>query len=54
MGINGLLPFIKKSSRPLNIHEFKGKIAAIDTYCWIHRGAFSCADKLVLGEKTDR
>ncbi|KAF2368395.1 ABC transporter-like [Trinorchestia longiramus] len=53
MGITGLLPFVKKASRPCFLHEFAGKVAAVDTYCWLHKGAFSCAEKLVRGEETD-
>ena len=53
MGITGLLPFLKKASRPTHISEFRDKTVAIDVYCWLHRGAFGCADKLVLGQKTD-
>lgn len=53
MGIQGLLPFVKSASKPVNVKEFKGCTAAIDTYCWLHKGAFSCAEKLIKGEKTD-
>ncbi|KAK7067479.1 Rad2 nuclease, partial [Halocaridina rubra] len=53
MGISGLLPFLKKASRPSHLREFKGQTAAVDAYCWLHKGAFSCADKLVRGEPTD-
>ncbi|CAL7945753.1 unnamed protein product [Xylocopa violacea] len=53
MGITGLLPFIEKASRKTNINEFAGSTVAIDSYCWLHRGAFSCADKLVMGQQTD-
>ncbi|XP_076047031.1 exonuclease 1-like [Oratosquilla oratoria] len=53
MGIQGLLPFLKKASREVHLKDFKGCIAAVDVYCWLHKGAFSCADKLVRGEKTD-
>ncbi|XP_018011385.1 exonuclease 1 isoform X2 [Hyalella azteca] len=53
MGITGLLPFVKKASRPCFLHEFAGKVAAVDAYCWLHKGAFSCADKLGRGEDTD-
>ncbi|XP_035732567.1 exonuclease 1-like isoform X1 [Vespa mandarinia] len=53
MGITGLLPFLKKSSRTANINEFAGESVAIDTYCWLHKGIFSCAEKLSLGEPTD-
>ena len=54
MGITGLLPFLKNASRPANIGEFKGCTAAVDSYCWLHKGAFACADKLALGEPTDQ
>ncbi|ESO87703.1 hypothetical protein LOTGIDRAFT_127400 [Lottia gigantea] len=53
MGIQGLLPFLKKIHKPMNISQFKGCTVAIDAYCWLHKGAFSCADKLALGEKTE-
>jgi len=54
MGIHGLLPFLKKASRPSNVKEFKGCTVAIDSYCWLHRGAFACAEKLALGQQTDQ
>ena len=54
MGIQGLLPFLKKIHDPINIAKFVGCTVAIDAYCWLHKGAFSCAEKLVLGEKTDQ
>ena len=53
MGITGLLPFLKKSSVSCNVRQFKGKAVAIDGYCWLHKGAISFSDKLVLGDKTD-
>jgi len=54
MGISGLIPFLKKASRVVNVADFKGATVAIDSYCWLHKGAFSCAEKLALGEKTDQ
>ena len=54
MGITGLLPFLKKSSRPAHVKEFKGQSVAIDSYCWLHKGAFGCAEKLARGEETDQ
>nr|KAG5712912.1 hypothetical protein BaRGS_007509 [Batillaria attramentaria] len=54
MGIQGLLPFLKKIHTPVNVAQFQGCTVAIDAYCWLHKGAFSCADKLALGEKTDQ
>ncbi|XP_057324376.1 exonuclease 1 isoform X2 [Microplitis mediator] len=53
MGITGLLPFLDKSSKRGNISQFSGGTAAVDTYCWLHKGVFTCADKLALGEPTD-
>ena len=53
MGINGLLPFLNKSSVNCNVRQFSGKTVAIDGYGWLHKGAFSCAEKLVMGEKTE-
>ena len=53
MGISGLLPFLKKSSVSCNVQQFKGKTVAIDGYCWLHKGAFCCAEKLAKGEPTD-
>ncbi|CAH1791053.1 unnamed protein product [Owenia fusiformis] len=53
MGISGLLPFLKNASKQANIKEYKGCTVAIDTYCWLHKGAFACAEKLGKGEKTD-
>ncbi|XP_072947229.1 exonuclease 1 [Epargyreus clarus] len=53
MGITGLIPFIEKASRRININEFSGSTVAVDTYCWLHKGAFACAEKLVRGEETD-
>ena len=54
MGITGLLPFLKKIHVPVNVSKFAGCTVAIDAYCWLHKGAFSCAEKLALGEKTDQ
>ncbi|CAH2039845.1 unnamed protein product, partial [Iphiclides podalirius] len=53
MGITGLIPFLEKASRRANVSEFNGCTVAIDSYCWLHKGAFACADKLVQGVETD-
>ncbi|EZA50275.1 Exonuclease [Ooceraea biroi] len=53
MGITGLLPFLEKSSKRTNIQEFSGGTVAIDSYCWLHKGVFSCAEKLMMGQTTD-
>ncbi|XP_030643341.1 exonuclease 1 [Chanos chanos] len=54
MGIQGLLQFIKDASEPINVKKYKGQTVAVDTYCWLHKGAFSCAEKLAKGEPTDQ
>ncbi|GAB1869700.1 Exonuclease 1 [Camponotus japonicus] len=53
MGITGLLPFLEKSSKRTNIKEFSGSVVAIDSYCWLHKGVFSCAEKLMMGQTTN-
>ncbi|KAF4018369.1 hypothetical protein G4228_010131 [Cervus hanglu yarkandensis] len=54
MGIHGLLQFIKEASEPVHIRKYKGQVVAVDTYCWLHKGAVACAEKLAKGEPTDK
>ncbi|KAM8816282.1 exonuclease 1 isoform 2-T2 [Rhynchonycteris naso] len=54
MGIQGLLQFIKEASEPIHVRKYKGQVVAVDTYCWLHKGAISCAEKLAKGEPTDK
>ncbi|XP_044162007.1 exonuclease 1 [Bufo gargarizans] len=54
MGIQGLLQFLKEASEPINVKKYKGQTVAVDTYCWLHKGAFACAEKLAKGEPTDQ
>ncbi|XP_063980645.1 exonuclease 1 [Diachasmimorpha longicaudata] len=54
MGITGLLPFLeKKTAKKVSLQDFSGGTAAVDTYCWLHKGVYTCADKLAMGVKTD-
>uniref|UniRef100_A0A182W3F5 Exonuclease 1 n=1 Tax=Anopheles minimus TaxID=112268 RepID=A0A182W3F5_9DIPT len=53
MGITGLLPFLEKASSACHLRDLRGKCVAIDTYCWLHRGAFACAERLARGDSTD-
>ncbi|XP_078042228.1 exonuclease 1-like isoform X2 [Augochlora pura] len=53
MGITGLLPFLNKSTKRTNINQFTGGVVAVDSYCWLHKGVFSCAEKLFMGQPTD-
>ena len=52
MGIQGLIPFCEPATKQILIAELKGKTVAIDSYCYLHKGSYSCADKLVKGIKT--
>lgn len=54
MGIQGLLQFIKEASEPVHVKKYRGQAVAVDTYCWLHKGAIACAEKLAKGEPTDR
>ena len=44
MGINALLPSLKSIVRTLHVGDaYAGKRVAVDSYCWLHRGAYSCS-----------
>lgn len=51
MGIKGLLQFLKGAARDVHIGSFSGQTVAVDAYCWLHKGAYSCAKELVMREK---
>ncbi|RZC32796.1 exonuclease 1, partial [Asbolus verrucosus] len=53
MGISNLLPLLEKSTRPCHISEFRGHTVAVDSYCWLHKGARGCALQLAKGEATN-
>ncbi|XP_019642562.1 PREDICTED: LOW QUALITY PROTEIN: exonuclease 1-like [Branchiostoma belcheri] len=53
MGIKGLLPALSPSTRPININDLTGSVVGVDASCWLHRGSYSCAKELVLGQPTD-
>ncbi|PSN42753.1 hypothetical protein C0J52_10656 [Blattella germanica] len=53
MGIQGLIRFLDKATRPVNIRQYSGCCVAIDAYCWLHRGAYTCVEKLARGEPCD-
>lgn len=53
MGISGLIPFLENASKSVNMRDLQGSSVAVDSYCWLHRGIFACAEKLVRGEHTD-
>ena len=49
MGIQGLLPFLSNLHRKAHLSQYKGAVVAVDTSCWLHKGAFSCAFELATG-----
>ncbi|XP_035414716.1 LOW QUALITY PROTEIN: exonuclease 1 [Cygnus atratus] len=53
MGIQGLLQFLKEAAEPAHVKKYRGQAVAVDTYCWMHKGAYACAEKLAKGEPTD-
>jgi exonuclease-1 len=53
MGIGGLLPFLKDAIETVHLKQLEGYVVAVDTYCWIYKGAFSCAEQLGLGQPAD-
>jgi exonuclease-1 len=54
MGIAGLLPNLRSVQRAAHVREYSGKVVAVDGYCWLHRGAFSCSRELCEGRPTRR
>lgn len=52
MGIQGLIPFCEAATTQITISQIRGKCVAVDSYCLLHRGSYSCADKIVKGIKT--
>ena len=49
MGISGLLPALRQHSRRVHVSEYRGRRVAVDTSCWLHRAAYSCALQLLEG-----
>ena len=54
MGIDGLLPCLKSVTRPGHVRAYAGQRVAVDSYVWLHRGVFTCARELALGQPTDK
>lgn len=47
MGVTGLIKFVEAACEQGQVHMLKGCTVAIDSYCLLHKGAYSCSDKLV-------
>lgn len=54
MGISGLLPLLKSITVDTHIKHSAGQVIGVDAYVWLHRGAFSCAQDLVLEKPTTK
>jgi exonuclease-1 len=54
MGIQGLLPKLKSVTERIHVSQLKGKTVAIDAYCLLHKGAYTCSRELVEGIETDK
>ncbi|EPS71924.1 exonuclease, partial [Genlisea aurea] len=54
MGISGLLPLLKSIMNPIHVKELEGCSVAVDTYSWLHKGAFSVSTELCKGRPTTK
>jgi len=50
MGIPGLLPFLNRIKRKRHISYYANKKVAVDTYCWLHKGASFYARDFLKGK----
>jgi len=46
MGIGGLLPLVSSITENVHLSKYSGKRVAVDTYVWLHKAAYSCAEEL--------
>ena len=53
MGVSNLLPALRDITRPVHVSEYRGRAVAVDAYCWLHRGSYSCAREMCEGLPTD-
>lgn len=55
MGITGLIPFCSAATSQITLFDLrnKGITVAVDSYCFLHKGAYCCSDKLIKGIKTN-
>ena len=50
MGIQGLHEALRPYGKPVHVSELHGLTLAADGYSWLHKGVFSCALSLALGQ----
>lgn len=48
MGVDGLLSFCASACSDAHVSRFRDQYVAVDASCWLHRGAFACAEDLAL------
>jgi len=54
MGITSLLQNLRSiTTQGVAINTYEGKRAAVDSYCWLHKCAYSCSREIVEGIPTD-
>lgn len=54
MGVTGLLPQLRSITKRVHISKYRGRTVAVDSYCLLHKGAYSCSRELVEGEPTQK
>jgi len=50
MGIQGLLPQLRKVTHPTDANQLRGCRVAVDAYGWLHKGVHGCAADLGMGK----
>ena len=46
---------LKSIARTLHVGDvYSGKRVAVDSYCWLHRAAYSCSTEICEGTPTDK
>jgi exonuclease-1 len=54
MGIQGLLPALKSIMTPGHIRDHAGKGAALDTYYFLRKAAYTCCKDICEGWPTEK
>lgn len=52
MGVSGLLPILKSIQENTTLERYRGQTLAIDTYAWLHKASFTCAEDIVMERPT--
>lgn len=53
MGITGLLVTLQPVTHTISLGEYANQKVAVDAYCWLHKGAYSCSRQLCQNIPTD-